>query len=66
MKLNVGDKVRVKRDYQGAHWGIDGYKYCGKTMTIRDIIGSQIYLKEDPARYYWLESDFEPLNLWRG
>ena len=71
MKFKVGDKVRIKKE-RGSHWNRAGLmdKWMGKVVTINEINGIDIYIKEDAGEYgygelngwAWEESDFEPLD----
>lgn len=71
MKFKVGDKVRIKNE-RGPRWNPDGKmnKWMGKEVTINEIKGRNIYIKEDADEYMhgklngwsWEESDFEPLD----
>lgn len=71
MKFKVGDKVRIKKE-RGSHWNRAGLmdKWMGKVVTINEINGIDICIKEDAGEYRygelngwaWEESDFEPLD----
>lgn len=71
MELKVGDKVRIKNK-KGPHWNLNGLmdKWMGKVVTINEINGTDIYIKEDAGEYVygklngwnWEESDFVPLD----
>ena len=72
MKLKVGDKVRVKSK-RGPHWNSQGEmdKWMGKEVTINEIKGMDIHIKEDAGEHgggklggwFWDEEDFEPLDI---
>lgn len=51
-KFNVGDKVRIRSD-RGDGWNFDGKmdKWCGKVMTIREIIGCFYSMEEDTLEH---------------
>lgn len=63
-KFNVGDKVRI-RSTRGDGWNSEGEmdKWCGKVMTIREIIGCFYSMEEDKLEHNgmgwcWSEDDF--------
>lgn len=71
MKLKVGDRVRIKNK-RGKHWNDKGKmdKWMGKEVTINEINGNIIHIKEDAGEFMhgelegwsWKEEDFEPID----
>ena len=72
MKLKVGDRVRIKNG-RGWSWNQEGKmdKWMGKVVTINEINGKDIHIKEDAGEYVygklngwtWLKEDFEPIDI---
>ena len=71
MKLKVGDRVRIKNE-RGKHWNDKGRMdiWMGKEVTINEINGEIIHIKEDAGEFMhgelegwsWRVEDFEPVD----
>lgn len=65
MNFKIGDKVRVKDNLDKITGFRGGYMkemddLIGKIVTIDEIDGNEILLKEDPHGYVWDERAFKP------
>lgn len=60
MQYKVGDKVRIRKDLDTRNWMPSLISLVGAVVTIENIDGETIEIKEDIKKYHWYDYEFEP------